>query len=136
MPIHAGAPRIHGELLKLGIEVSQGTMAKYMVRHRKPPSQNWRTFLTNHAQDLVFHRLLRRTDADVPVALRFCGVSHNRRRLVHFGVTSHPTAEWTAQQLWKHFPGTALLAICCATAMETTVSRFAGQPSGWGFVRY
>src|ERR1700680_3695591 len=48
-----GAPRIHGEMLKLGIEVSQGTVAKYMIRHRKPPSQSWRTFLTNHAQDLA-----------------------------------------------------------------------------------
>src|ERR1035437_11037867 len=68
-----GAPRIHGELLKLGIEVSQGTVAKYMVRHRKPPSQSWRTFLKNHVKRLGLHRLLRRTDGDVPVALRFCG---------------------------------------------------------------
>ena len=48
-----GAPRIHGELLKLGIEISQATVSKYMVRHRKPPSQSWRTFLTNHAKDIV-----------------------------------------------------------------------------------
>ena len=99
-----GAPRIHGELLKLGIEVSQGTVAKYMVRHRKPPSQSWRTFLTNHAQDLVSTDFFVVPTATFRLLFVFVVLSHNRRRLVHFGVTSHPTAEWTAQQLLEAFP--------------------------------
>jgi hypothetical protein len=91
------APRIHGELLKLGIHVSQATVAKYMVRHRKPPSQSWRTFLRNHAKDLVaadFFQLL----------FVFFILDHDRRRPIHFAVTSHPTAEWTARQLLEAFP--------------------------------
>jgi hypothetical protein len=91
-----GAPRIHGELLKLGIEVSQGTVAKYMVRHRKPPSQSWRTFLTNHTQDLVSTGFFVVPTATFRLLFVFVVLSHNRHRLVHFGATSHPTAEWTA----------------------------------------
>jgi putative transposase len=86
-----GEPRIHEELLKLGIEVSQATVAKYMVRHRKPPSQTWRTFLRNHT-------------ATFRVLFVFVILSHDRWRPLHFGVTPHPTAEWTAQQLLEAFP--------------------------------
>ena len=99
-----GAPRIHGELLKLGVEVSQGTVAKYMVRHRKPPSQSWRTFLTNHAQDLASTDFFIVPTATFRLLFVFVVLSHSRRRPVHFGVTSHPTAEWKAQQLLEAFP--------------------------------
>jgi len=99
-----GAPRIHGELLKLGIEVSQGTVAKYMVRHRKPPSQTWRTFLQNHAKDLVSTDFFVVPTATFRVLFVFVILSHDRRRPLHFGVTSHPTTEWTAQQLLDAFP--------------------------------
>jgi hypothetical protein len=99
-----GAPRIHGELLKLGIEVSQGTVAKYMVRHRKPPSQGWRTFLKNHVKDLASTDFFVVPTATFRLLFVFVVLSHNRRRPVHFGVTSHPTAEWTAQQLMAAFP--------------------------------
>src|ERR1039458_5061073 len=85
-----GAPRIHGELLKLGLGVSQATVAKYMVRNRKPPSQSWRTFLKNHMTNMV--------SAD------FLGVSDGRRRPVHFALTPNPTAEWAAHQLVEAFP--------------------------------
>ncbi|MHB8541545.1 MAG: integrase core domain-containing protein [Candidatus Acidiferrales bacterium] len=99
-----GVPRIHGELLKLRIEISQATVANYMVRPRKPPSQTWRTFLSNHSKDLV--------SADffvVPtIAFRLLFVcvilGHDRRRPVHFAVTTNPTAEWAAQQLIEAFP--------------------------------
>jgi putative transposase len=99
-----GAPRIHGELLKLGIEVSQGTVAKYMVRHRKPPSQSWRTFLKNHVKDLASTDFFVVPTATFRLLFVFVVLSHNRRRPVHFGVTTHPTAEWTAQQLMEAFP--------------------------------
>jgi putative transposase len=92
-----GAPRTHGELLKLGIDVCQATVAKYIGRRRQPPSQTWRTFLTNHIDQIVA--------ADffvVPtVTYRFVFVlvllAHDRRRIQHVGVTAHPTAAWTAQ---------------------------------------
>jgi putative transposase len=99
-----GAPRIHGELLKLGIQVSQATVAKYMVWHRKPPSQNWRTFLKNHIQTLVsadFFVVPTITFRDLFV---FVILSHDRRRPIHFAVTAHPTSEWTARQLLEAFP--------------------------------
>ena len=99
-----GAPRIHGELLKLGIQVSQGTVAKYIVRHRNPPSQTWKTFLKNHAKDLASTDFFVVPTATFRLLFVFVVLSHDRRRAVHFGVTSHPTAEWTAQQLMEAFP--------------------------------
>src|SRR6266403_1214034 len=99
-----GVPRIHGELLKLGIDVSQATVAKYMVRNRKPPSQTWKTFQRNHMKDLVSTDFFIVPTATFQLLFVFIVLSHNRRRLVHFGVTGHPTAEWTAQQLREAFP--------------------------------
>ena len=99
-----GAPRIHGELGKLGIQVSETTVAKYMLRHRNPPSQTWRTFLTNHIQDLVSADFFVVPTATFRLLFVFVILSHDRRRLVHFAVPSHPTAEWTAQQLLQAFP--------------------------------
>src|SRR6266566_1350700 len=99
-----GAPRIHGELMKLGIHVSQATVAKYMVRHRKPPSQTWRTFVENHAKELVSTDFFVVPTATFRLLFVFLVLSHDRRRLLHFGVTSHPTAEWTARQLLQAFP--------------------------------
>jgi hypothetical protein len=91
-----GAPRIHGELLKLGFEVAESTVSKYMLRHRQPPWQTWRTFLLNHAdaiaaivfcvvQTVTFDRLF-----------AFLVLDHGRRQLLWFDVTRHPTAEWLA----------------------------------------
>ena len=94
-----GAPRIHGELLKLGVTVSQGTVSKYMVRPRRPPSQAWRTFLKNHAQDLIALDFFTVPTATFRVLFVLVMLTHSRRRLVHFNVTEHPTAEWTARQL-------------------------------------
>jgi putative transposase len=99
-----GAPRIHGELGKLGINVSETTVAKYMVRHRHPPSQTWRTFLANHVKELVSADFFVVPTATFRLLFVFVILSHDRRRLVHFAVTSHPTAEWTAQQLLQAFP--------------------------------
>ncbi len=99
-----GAPRIHGELLKLGIPVSQPTVAKYMVRHRKPPSQTWRTFLANHVHDVVSVDFLTVPTATFRVFFVFIVLAHRRRHVMHFNVTEHPTAVWTAQQIVAAFP--------------------------------
>jgi len=94
-----GAPRIHGELLKLGLTVSQATVSKYMLRPRRPPSQAWRTFLKNHAKDLIALDFFTVPTATFRVLFVLVMLTHSRRRLVHFNVTEHPTAEWTARQL-------------------------------------
>ena len=94
-----GVPRIHGELLKLGLTVSQATVSKYMPRPRRPPSQVWRTFLKNHAQDLIALDFFTVPTATFRVLFVLVVLSHGRRRLRHFNITEHPTAEWTARQL-------------------------------------
>jgi transposase InsO family protein len=99
-----GAPRIHGELLKLGFEVSQATVSKYMVRHQKPPSQTWRTFLENHADCIAGIDFFTVPTATFRILYVFIVLSHDRRHIVHFNVTAHPTAQWTAQQLVEAFP--------------------------------
>ncbi len=92
-----GAPRVHGELLKLGIDISQAAVSKYMVRHRKPPSQSWRAFLDNHVGDLVSVDFFTVPTVTFRVLFVFVILAHERRRIIHFNVTDAPTAEWTAQ---------------------------------------
>ena len=99
-----GAPRIHGELLKLGITVSQATVSKYMARHYKPPSQTWRTFLRNHAKDIVSVDFFTVPTATFRVLFVFLVMSNDRRQIVHFNVTESPTAAWTGQQIVNAFP--------------------------------
>jgi len=99
-----GAPRIHGELLKLGINIGETSVRKYMVRRRKPPSQTWRTFLENHAKQLVSIDFFTAPTVRFQVLYVFLVLAHDRRRILHFNVTAHPTAEWTAQQLREAFP--------------------------------
>ena len=99
-----GAPRVHGELVKLGISISQAAVSKYIVRHRKPPSQTWRSFLDNHVKDLVSVDFFTLPTATFRVLFVFIVLSHDRRRIVHFNVTEHPSAEWTAQQIVDAFP--------------------------------
>lgn len=99
-----GAPRIHGELLKLGIDVSQATVAKYLVRHRRPPSQSWRTFLTNHVDQIMAADFFVVPTATGRLLFVLVMLAHYRRRVVHVAVTAHPTAAWTAQQLREAFP--------------------------------
>src|SRR6266566_43607 len=94
-----GAPRIHGELLKLGIKVGQTSVAKYIMRRQKPPSQTWRTFLQNHMTELVSVDFFTVPTIRFQILYVFLVLAHDRRRVVHFNVTAHPTAEWTAQQL-------------------------------------
>ena len=99
-----GAPRIHGELLKLSIDIGETSVGKYMVRHRKPPSQTWRTFVENHLRQLVAVDFFVVSTLTFRILFVFVVLAHDRRRILHFNVTAHPTAEWTAQQIREAFP--------------------------------
>ena len=99
-----GAPRIHGELLKLGINIGETSVSKYLIRNRKPPSQTWRTFLENHLKSIVSVDFFTVPTVRFQVLYVFLVLAHERRRILHFAVTAHPTAEWTAQQLREAFP--------------------------------
>ncbi len=99
-----GAPRIHGELLKLGIEVSERTVSRLIPKRSTAPSQTWRTFLDNHVRDLVSIDFFTVPTARLRVLFVFIVLSYERRRVVHFNVTEHPTAAWTAQQIVEAFP--------------------------------
>jgi transposase InsO family protein len=99
-----GAPQIHRELLKLGIEIGETSVAKYMFRPRKPPSQTWHTFLNNHLNTLVSVDFFTVPTIRFRVLYVFLVLAHDRRRILHFAVTAHPTAEWTAQQMREAFP--------------------------------
>src|SRR5467141_539597 len=99
-----GASRIHGELLMLGFEVAESTVSKYMMRHRGPPSQTWRTFLRNHAEAIAAIDLCVVPTLTFECLFAFLVVGHGRRQLLWFAVTRHPTAEWLAQQIVEAFP--------------------------------
>lgn len=99
-----GAPRIHGELLKLGIDVGETSVSKYLVRSRKPPSRTWRTFLENHVKTMVSVDFFTVPTIRFHILYVFLVLAHDRRRILHCNVTAHPTAEWTAQQLREAFP--------------------------------
>ena len=88
----------------LGIHISQATVAKYMIHHPKPPSQTWRTFLNNHSKDLVSVDFFTVPTATFRILYVFLVLRHERREVVNFNVTEHPTAQWTAQQMIEAFP--------------------------------
>ena len=104
-----GAPRIHGELLKLGVDVGQTSVAKYMARRRGPPSQGWKTFLCNHADEIAAMDLFVAPTISFRLLYGLLIMGHGRRQIMWFGVTAHPTAEWIANQLteacgWEQIP--------------------------------
>src|ERR1700758_798739 len=104
-----GAPRIHGELLKLGIDVGQTSVAKYMAQRRGPPSQGWKTFLRNHADGIAAMDLFLVPTISFRLLYGLLIMGHGRRQILWFGVTAHPTAEWIANQLteacgWEQIP--------------------------------
>jgi len=99
-----GAPRIHGELLKLGLDVAERTVSRLLPKRRSPPSQTWRTFLTNHVRDLVSIDFFTVPTARLRVLFVLVVLAHHRRHVVHFNVTEHPTAAWTTQQIVDAFP--------------------------------
>jgi transposase InsO family protein len=100
-----GAPRIHGELLKLGIDISERSVSRFIPpKPRKPPSQTWRTFLDNHVGLPASIDFFTVPTATFRVLYVFFVLAHDRRRVLHFSVTEHPSAAWTAQQIVEAFP--------------------------------
>jgi putative transposase len=99
-----GAPRIHGELLKLGINLSEATVSRYLPRRRKPPSQTWRSFLENHVDTLVSVDFFTVPTVLFHVWFVFVVLAHDRRRILSINVTSSPSAAWTANQIVQAFP--------------------------------
>ena len=99
-----GAPRIQSELTLLGYVVAERTVAKFMVRTRKPPSQSWKTFLDNHLTELAAIDFFTVPTATFCVLYCFMVLRHDRRQVIHFNVTAHPSAQWTAQQIVEAYP--------------------------------
>ena len=113
---------MHGELLKLGIDIGETSVSKYIVRSRKPPSQTWKTCLENHVRSMVSVEFFVVPTIRFQILYVFLVLAHERRRIVHFAVTAHPTAEWAAHQLREHFRGTARPVICCAIVTASSVT--------------
>ncbi len=97
------APRVHGELLKLGIAVSERTVSRILRTIKRPPSQTWKTFLKNHIGEIVAVDFFTVPTIRLRVLFVFLVIEHKRRRVLHFGITEHPTSEWTAQQMTEAF---------------------------------
>ena len=99
-----GAPRIHGELMMIGVDVAQSTVAKYMVKRRGRPTQSWKTFLRNHADGIASCDFLIVPTIGFKLLYAFVVLGHGRRKLLHVAVTPRPTADWTARQIIEAFP--------------------------------
>jgi hypothetical protein len=111
--------------------MSQATVAKYMVRQRRPPSQTSRTFLNNHVKELVSTDFFVVPTISFRVLFVFVVLAHHRRRVLHFNVTAHPTSEWTAQQIAEAFPGTLPHDICCMIVIRSMEIPFVKECEGW-----
>ena len=116
-----GAPRIHGELLKLGIKVSQATVGRWMPWRPKVPSPTWRTFLRNHLPDLAAIDMFVVSTATFQLLYTLIVLSLDRRRIVHFEVTANPTQVWLSGQMIEAFRGTLHRPICCGTRTNRMV---------------
>jgi putative transposase len=103
-PTRSGAHPIVGELAMIGIDLPKSTVAKYMVRQRRPPSATWRAFLKNHVKDIVAVDFFVVPTVRNHILFVFLVLAHHRRRVLHFNVTAKPTAEWTAQQIVEACP--------------------------------
>ena len=116
-----GAPRIHGELLKLGFDVSQATVGRYLPWRAKVPSPTWRSFLQNHMHDTAAVDMFVAVTATFQLLYALLVLGHERRNVIHFDVTQNPTQVWLARQSPRPFPGTLHIAFCCETAMRRMV---------------
>src|SRR5438552_994228 len=121
-----GAPRIHGELLKLGIDIGQTSVAKYMEKRRGPPSQGWKTFLHNHADGIAAMDLFVVPTISFHLLYGLLIMEHGRRQILWFGVTAHPTAEWMANQITE---------ACGWDQAPRYLIRGRGGDDGEGFIR-
>ena len=128
-----GAPHIHGELLKLGFDVAQSTVSKYMVPRRGRPSQTWKTFLRNHADGIASIDLFVVPTIAFEQLYAFLVLGHGRRQLLWFAVTQHPTADWLARQITEAFPGTGRRHISFATTIEPSVAYSRAASRRWAF---
>jgi putative transposase len=127
-----GAPRIIGELRKLGIHVAKSTVEKYRVYHRQPPSPTWQAFLNNHMKDLVALDFFTVPTVTYKVLFVLVILAHERRWIVHVNVTEHPTAAWTAQQVVDAFPWVPHSGICCAIGIASMLTRSGNAYTIWG----
>jgi putative transposase len=127
-----GAPRIVGELRKLGIEVAKSTVEKYRGPMRTPPSSTWKTFLNNHRQDLVSLDFFTVPTVTYKVLFVLLILTHERRRVVHFNVTEHPTRDGPPNRSSTPSRGTKRRGICCAIGTVSTAPRFGNGCGIWG----
>jgi putative transposase len=127
-----GAPRIHGELLKLGIDIAERTVSRLMPKRRPRPSQTWRTFLANHVPDLVSIDFFTVPTTRLRVLFVLVVLAHHRRRVVHFNVTEHPTAAWAAQQIVDAFPDEAAPAYLLRDRDQVYGQTFRHRAKGMG----
>jgi len=127
-----GAPRIHGELLKLGFELAESTVSTYMIRRRRPPSQSWRTFLRTHAEGIAAIDLCVVPTVQFERLFAFIIIGHGRRQLLWFAVTRHPTAEWLAQQIVEAFPWEATPTYLVRDMMALTARSSRAGFGRWG----
>src|SRR5437867_1834749 len=128
-----GAHRIHGELCKLAITVSERTVSRLLRRPHHPPSQTWRTFLTNHVATLVSMDFFTVPTLTGRVLFVLVLLTHQRRRIIHVNITEHPTAVWTAQQMIEAF---RRLDGCCAIATRSTATCSGAESPAWGSARW
>jgi hypothetical protein len=126
-----GAPRIHGELLKLGFTVAQSSVAKYMAKRRGPASQGWHTFLRNHAPDIAAMDLFAVPTISFDLLYAFVIVRLGRRDLVWINVTTNPTAEWIARQLTEAFPWSATPPTSSAIGIGSTAALSHAECAPW-----
>jgi hypothetical protein len=127
-----GAPRIHGELLKLGVDVGQTSVAKYMARHRKPPSQGWRTFLSNHADGIASIDLFVVPTISFRVLYGLIVLRHDRRRILWLGVTI-PRPNGLRGKLLRRLAGMSRLGTSFAIATESTEKHLPAEFERWAF---
>src|SRR5262249_12947217 len=127
-----GARRIHGELLKLGFEISERTVSRLMPKRNREPSQTWKTFLSNHVDQLVSIDFFTVPTLQLRVLFVFVVLAHERRRVLHFNVTEHPTAEWTAQQMIEAFPNNSVPKHLIRDRDEVYGNYFRNRVNGMG----
>jgi hypothetical protein len=130
-----GAPQIHGELLKLDIEVSQATVAQYMVRRRGTPSQNSRTFLRNQIEGIAAIDMFVVASSSFRLFYVIIILAHDRRKIVHTAVTEHPTAVWLSRQVTEAFPWATTPRYLLRDRDASYGSYFCNRVKRWGFRR-
>jgi len=117
------APRIHGELQMLGVEISERTVSRILRRLPRPPSQTWKTFLHNHLGQMVSIDFFTVPTITMKVLFVFIVLEHRRREVLHFGVTEHPSAAWTSQQIVEAFADRNVGNISSETGIASTATK-------------